>query len=168
MARASAGTAALFVIQDAKGFRWPDAGCGPTLRFCGRGFQAEATLSGTPEDTLSGSRAGIGKMPGNADMINDHETQLNDLSEVEWTLISKLIPPIRSLNGSAPQAARAYVNGILWRMRTGEPWSQAPAEYGNHTSICRRFVDWRNSGVWQNVTRTLADVRAGKASPISD
>ena len=85
--------------------------------------------------------------------------QLHDLDETEWGLIRDLIPKASSIREPRQSTLRASVNGILWRMRTGQPWSSVPREYGNHTSICRRFAEWRDTGVWQEVTATLAQAR---------
>lgn len=85
--------------------------------------------------------------------------QLGDLDEAEWRLIKELIPTASSAKEIEQGVIRASVNGILWRMRTGQPWSRLPRQYGNHTSICRRFVQWREIGVWRDVTATLARAR---------
>jgi len=95
----------------------------------------------------------------------DKSMQLHDLDETEWRLIRDLIPKAASTGEPRQRALRANVNGILWRMRTGQPWSRVPRDYGDHTSICRRFAEWRETGVWQNVTATLARVRTGKLFP---
>jgi transposase len=86
--------------------------------------------------------------------------QLHDLDETEWRLIQKMIPKASSVKEPRLGAIRASVNGILWRMRTGQPWSHIPREYGDYTSICRRFTEWRQTGVWQQVTTMLAHARA--------
>jgi transposase len=101
-------------------------------------------------------------------MIKDHKMQLHDLTELEWRLIRELIPMSGATEEPRLATVRACVNGILWRMRTGEPWSQVPREYGNHKSIYCNFARWRQSGAWQNVTRMLAQIRAGKVPHPSD
>ena len=85
--------------------------------------------------------------------------QLNDLDEMEWRLVRDLIPNASLTKEPQQGAIRASVNGILWRMRTGQPWDRVPRQYGDHTSICRRFTEWRKTGVWQRVTTTLAEAR---------
>jgi transposase len=85
--------------------------------------------------------------------------QLHDITETEWCLIRDLIPMAASTEESRLRALRSSVNGILWRMRTGEPWTQVPSEYGYHRFVYACFVEWRQSGVWENVTKMLAQVR---------
>ncbi len=88
---------------------------------------------------------------------------LDDLNEVEWLLIREVIPNGSSTGSTKLSALRATVNGILWRMRTGQPWSRVPREYGDHTCICRRFSEWRQTGV----TMALSRVRDTDLSPSS-
>src|SRR5688572_6257615 len=52
---------------------------------------------------------------------------------------------------------RRVLNGILWRFRTGSPWSEIPERYGPSTTCYNRFVRWRKAGVWD---RLLAAVSA--------
>jgi len=85
--------------------------------------------------------------------------QLHDLTEAEWHLIRKVIP-ISARLAAKPEAVRGCVNGILWRMRTGEPWPQIPRAYGSFRFVYSRFVEWRRSGIWHNVTEILAEARA--------
>jgi transposase len=84
---------------------------------------------------------------------------LHDLDESEWRVVRKFIPNACSAKELEDGVIQASVNGILWRMRTGEPWRLTPREYGDHTSIFRRFTRWRDTGVWCDVTMTLANVR---------
>jgi transposase len=88
---------------------------------------------------------------------------LHELDEKEWLLIQDLIPKASSAKELENGVIRASVNAILWRMRTGKSWQGVPPKYGDHTSICRRFVQWREAGVWRDVTITLASLRNGES-----
>lgn len=94
--------------------------------------------------------------------------QLDDITEAEWALIRDLIPIAGPARERKLGALRGCVNGILWRMRTGEPWTQVPRQYGSHRFVYDRFTEWRQSGVWQNVTGTLAKVRTGESHRLAD
>jgi transposase len=107
------------------------------------------------------------KHTGCGSMFKEHKLQLHDLTEAEWRLVRELIPMAGSTKEPKLGVIRAYVNGILWRMRTGQNWNQVPREYGNHKSVYSKFVRWRQSGVWQNVTTTLAHARDGKVPRLS-
>jgi len=91
--------------------------------------------------------------------------QLHEVTEAEWRLIAKLFPRSGSMKAAGSGAARRCINGILWRMRTGQPWNCLPREYGNYKYVCRRFGEWREAGVWQKVVGMLAEMRGPKAPP---
>ncbi|MCO5197507.1 MAG: IS5 family transposase [Anaerolineae bacterium] len=46
---------------------------------------------------------------------------------------------------------RAFVDAVHWRMRTGAPWEDLPAEFGKPNSIFKRFARWSDSGVWEKL-----------------
>jgi transposase len=48
------------------------------------------------------------------------------------------------------------LNGIFWICRTGAPWRDLPAEFGNANSVWRQFRRWRLSGVWNILPQALA------------
>ena len=71
--------------------------------------------------------------------------------------------PIEASNrgrGRRPEANRAIINGILWRLRCGTPWRDVPPKYGNWNTIYRRFRRWIEAGVWEAVSVTLAEIMA--------
>ena len=86
--------------------------------------------------------------------------QLHDLDETEWRLMQELIPQALWSRDARARTTRACINGILWRMRTGRPWNCIPREYGSHSAIWRRFVVWRDTGLWQQMTTMLAQARS--------
>ena len=53
---------------------------------------------------------------------------------------------------------RRVLNGILWRFRSGAPWTEGPERYGPSTTCYNRFIRWRKAGVWD---RLLTAVSAG-------
>ncbi len=85
---------------------------------------------------------------------------LYDISDDEWLLLKQRIPKADSAREAAKPAIRRSVNAILWRMRTGKPWRFMPSDYGEATSIFRRYQEWTASGVWEDVTKILADMRS--------
>ena len=85
-----------------------------------------------------------------------------DLTEAEWRVLKGLLP-IEASNrgrGGRPEANRAIINGILWRLRCGTPWRDVPPKYGNWNTIHRRFRRWSDAGVWEAVSITLAEIMA--------
>jgi transposase len=93
--------------------------------------------------------------------------QLQSLDDGEWHVLQMLIPNACSSNEMQNRAIRCSVNAILWRMRTGKPWRFIPREYGEPTSIFRRFTRWRDAGVWRNVTMSLARMRESQRHSVA-
>lgn len=78
-----------------------------------------------------------------------------ELTDEEWSIIEPLLP--NKPRGVPRVDDRRVLNGILWRFRTGSPWSEIPERYGPSTTCYNRFVRWRKAGVWD---RLLAAVSA--------
>ena len=61
------------------------------------------------------------------------------------------IGPANRGRGRRPEANRSIINGILWRLRRSTPWRDAPPQYDNWNTICRRFRQWSAAGVRETV-----------------
>ncbi|CAM3915327.1 transposase [Xenorhabdus thuongxuanensis] len=48
------------------------------------------------------------------------------------------------------------LEGILFRMRTGIPWRELPAEYGKWNTVFKRFNAWSNKGIFNSLFNELA------------
>ncbi len=62
-------------------------------------------------------------------------------------LIMELDPPKKT--GRKRIEARAALDGILFRLRTGCQWNYLPAEYGDDSSIHRTFQRWVQVGLFE-------------------
>jgi len=51
---------------------------------------------------------------------------------------------------------RLVVDAVAWRTRTGCPWRDLPAEYGNWKTVYNRHRRWSGDGTWE---RALAGLR---------
>jgi transposase len=52
---------------------------------------------------------------------------------------------------------RRFVNAVLWIARTGAPWRDLPPGYGGWSNTHRRFIRWRDRGVWEKLFELLID-----------
>ncbi len=81
-----------------------------------------------------------------------------DLKDEQWELVKPLLPqsPRRADGKGRPRVDdRAILNGILWILRTGAPWADMPDRYPPYQTCHRRFQEWRQAGVFEQVLRAL-------------
>ena len=57
---------------------------------------------------------------------------------------------------------RRTISGIIFVVRNGLRWRDAPREYGPHKTIHNRFIRWSRLGVFNRIFATLA-AKGGKA-----
>jgi transposase len=53
------------------------------------------------------------------------------------------------------------ISGIIFVIRNGLRWRDAPAQYGPHKTIYNRFIRWSRMGVFNKIFAALA-AKAGK------
>lgn len=80
------------------------------------------------------------------------------VTDGEWAIIRELLPPERGRWARPAQDNRRYFEGILWVARTGAQWRHLPDEYGKWNSVFRRFRRWVQTGVFDAMLETLAEM----------
>ncbi len=79
------------------------------------------------------------------------------LSDAQWARIAPLVPGKDGDPGRHGRDNRLFVEAVLWVARTGAPWRDLPAEFGNWNSTFRRFRRWAKSGVWSRIFEILIE-----------
>ena len=82
-----------------------------------------------------------------------------DLTDAQWAYIEPMLPkPPRRADGRGRpwRDSRQVLNGILWILRTGAPWSEMPDRYPPYQTCHRRFQQWRKAGVMDRLLEALA------------
>jgi transposase len=51
---------------------------------------------------------------------------------------------------------RLFLEGVLWIARTGAPWRDLPAGFGNWNSVFKRFRRWALTGVFEMIFSSLS------------
>ncbi len=87
-----------------------------------------------------------------------------DLNNHEWLAIQPLLPRPRGIRRVDD---RQVLNGILWRLRTGQSWAAIPDCYGSSNTCHARFVRWRDAGVWTRIVHAVSKVHEGEVELIS-
>ena len=85
---------------------------------------------------------------------------LSDLTDEEWRIFNSLLPD-RGKRGPPISDKRRTVNGIPWVLRTGAPWRDMPARYGNWNSVFVRFTRWSKA---RRLGRGVRDIDVRGAS----
>lgn len=82
----------------------------------------------------------------------------------ELYLISKeqlrRIQPYFPLSHGVPRVDdRLVISGIIYVLKHGLQWKDAPTGYGPHKTLYNRFVRWSKMGVFNHIFRELAAER---------
>ena len=78
------------------------------------------------------------------------------LRDDQWERIYGLLPGQKGHRGATAADNRLFVEGVLYRFRTGVPWRDLPERFGDWKNTHRRFSRWAAMGVWQRVFEHLA------------
>lgn len=81
----------------------------------------------------------------------------HDLDDRSWALIESHLPGRAGVWGGVAQDNRRFVNAVFWILRTGAPWRDLPDCYGGWSNTHRRFIRWRDAGVWERLLEALMD-----------
>lgn len=73
------------------------------------------------------------------------------LTDRMWARIEPLLPPQKGPMGPPFRPHRPIVEGVIYRVRTGLPWRDLPAEFGAWQTVHRRHQAWSKDGTWDRV-----------------
>ncbi|MEU5334298.1 IS5 family transposase [Streptomyces asoensis] len=81
-----------------------------------------------------------------------------DLSDGQWAVLAPLLPVAGA--GRPAVSRRRLIDGIRWRVRTGTPWRDLPAQYGACQTVYGLFRRWQREGTWAAILAALQICRA--------
>lgn len=70
-------------------------------------------------------------------------------------MLEPLLPKGKKPGRPPTWAGRQLADGIRFRVRTGIPWRDLPAEYGPWGRVDDLFRRWRRDGTWQRIFTAL-------------
>lgn len=95
-------------------------------------------------------------------MICDH-FWLNDEQ------FARLAPLLRTDTRGKPRVDdRRVISGIIYILKPGCRWADAPEVYGPHKTLYNRFVRWAAEGVWIDIFHALASASGPPAQILID
>ena len=81
----------------------------------------------------------------------------HDITDNVWALLEPHLPGGEGVWGGRAQDNRRFINAVFWILRTGAPWRDLPPDYGGWSNTHRRFIRWRDKGVWEHLLEQLVD-----------
>src|SRR3984893_3992097 len=78
------------------------------------------------------------------------------LRDDQWERIKDLLPGREGHVGGNAADNRLFVDAVLYRYRTGVPWRDLPARFGDWNIVYQRFNRWAKSGVFDRMFKLLA------------
>ncbi len=79
-------------------------------------------------------------------------TDRRPMGEDRAALLGKPTDPGRSGGNN-----RLFIEAVFWGVRTGSPWRDLPAMFGNWSTAFRRFRDWREADIFKRIFDALSD-----------
>ena len=99
----------------------------------------------------------------------------SDLTETQWRLIEKRIPPAKPGGRHRSVDVREVMNGILYLVRTGCSWRQLPHDFPPWGTVHYYYWSFRQQGLWQEIhdalrgkVRTMAGRKVSPSAAIID
>lgn len=84
-----------------------------------------------------------------------NELRRHGISDTVWKLIAPHTIGNKGTWGGNARDTRLFINAVFWILRTGAPWRDLPAEYGDWKNTHRRFCRWRDKGIWAKILEAL-------------
>ena len=78
------------------------------------------------------------------------------LSDEQWERVAPLLSGKPGDPGRSGADNRRFLEAVLWIARTGSPWRDLHAEFGNWNSTFQRFRRWALKGVFERVFSILS------------
>jgi putative transposase len=79
------------------------------------------------------------------------------LTDAQWARIAPVVPGKEGDPGRHGENNRRFVEAVLWLCRTGAPWRDLPAEFGNWNTVWKRFSRWAKRGVWSRTLEQMSE-----------
>lgn len=90
------------------------------------------------------------------------------MSDLIWLSEAQMrrIEPCFPLSHGVPRVDdRRVISGIIFVIRNGLRWRDAPKDYGPHKTIYNRFIRWSRLGVFNRIFAALA-AKGGKTDQL--
>ena len=77
------------------------------------------------------------------------------LRDDQWDKIKDFLPGRDGHVGGTAANNRLFVDGLIYRYRTGIPWRDLPERYGAWKPTHKRYRRWCESGIFARILKVL-------------
>jgi transposase len=95
--------------------------------------------------------------------ISDKEAVMGDLFLLREREMARISPFFPASHGVPRVDSRPVVSGIIYVIRNGLQWKDAPTGYGPHKTLYNRSIRWSLMGVFDRIFAGLGRRRAGRS-----
>lgn len=81
----------------------------------------------------------------------------SDVTDAEWKVLERLLPPPRRLGRPRSTDLREVANAIFYLLATGCHWRALPKDFPPRSTVQPYFYDWRDRRVWRRINRALVE-----------
>jgi transposase len=81
----------------------------------------------------------------------------SDLTDVEWAILARFIPPTKPGGRPELHPRREIVNAIRYVVRTGCAWRLLPHDLPPWQTVYHYFRRWRLDGIWEATHTALRE-----------
>lgn len=78
------------------------------------------------------------------------------ITERTWAIMEPHCLGLKAHPGRTGSDPRRFLEAVFWIARTGSPWRDLPSEFGNWSTVYRRFLDWAKAGVFERMFNELS------------
>jgi transposase len=79
------------------------------------------------------------------------------LTDAQWAKMEPICLGKPTDPGRSGSDNRRFVEAVLWIARTGSPWRDLPAHFGNWNSVFKRYRDWVKAGVFTRLFEACSE-----------
>ena len=84
------------------------------------------------------------------------DQELDRVSETQWGRLAPLMPGGCKGKRGPRTDNRRFMDAIFWMARSGARWRDLPERFGDYRTVKRRYYDWVERGVLQDVFDSLS------------
>jgi transposase len=89
------------------------------------------------------------------------------ITDAVWAEMEPVLRAIKHYAGSPPQLSdRLFIEAVLYQARTGIPWRDLPADFGNWDAVYNRFRRWEARNLWKRLWQHMQHNGCELAKPV--